>query len=110
MDFRLDEQQLELRDTVRRFCATRFGRDDLARRDGQRVDRATWRALAELGVFTLLVGEAAGGLGLGVVEGAIVFEQLGAHLVGGPLLWTALAASRVVGAASGERLVGGVDE
>jgi len=110
MDFRLDEQQLELRDTVRRFCATRFCREDLLRGEGQRVDRGTWREIAELGVFSLLVSAERGGLGLGVVEGAIVFEQLGAHLVPGPVLWTTLAAACVAGAADGERLVGGVED
>jgi len=77
MEFRLDEQQLELQDTVRRFCAARFPAERVAQRDGA-VDRSAWRELAELGVFGLLVPSAAGGPGLGLVEGAIVFEQLGA--------------------------------
>jgi alkylation response protein AidB-like acyl-CoA dehydrogenase len=34
MDFRLDDEQLELQDTVRRFCAARFARAD-RERDGQ---------------------------------------------------------------------------
>lgn len=110
MDFRLDEQQLELQDSVRRFCAARFGREALARREGQPIDRRSWREMAELGVFSLLVPEARGGLGLGGVEGAIVFEQLGGHLVAGPVLWTTLAASCVDGAAGGERIVGGVEQ
>jgi len=110
MDFRLDEQQLELRDTVARFCAARFSLERIAQRDGQRIDRSTWREMAELGVFALLVPEARGGLGLGAVDAAIVFEQLGGHLVGGPVLWTTLAASCVDGAASGERLVGGIEQ
>jgi alkylation response protein AidB-like acyl-CoA dehydrogenase len=107
MDFRLDEAQLELQDTVGRFCAARFPLERIAQREGLPVDRAAWRELAQLGVFSLLLPEAKGGLGLGGVEGAIVFEQLGAHLVSGPLLWSALAASYVDGAASGDRLVGG---
>jgi alkylation response protein AidB-like acyl-CoA dehydrogenase len=109
MDFRLDEAQLELQDTVGRFCAARFSPERIAQREGLPVDRAAWRELAELGVFSLLLPEAKGGLGLGGVEGAIVFEQLGAHLVSGPLLWSALAASCVDGAASGDLLVGGVE-
>jgi alkylation response protein AidB-like acyl-CoA dehydrogenase len=44
MDFRLDEQQLELRDTVHRFCA-RFDREQSAQRDG-RVEWSTWREMA----------------------------------------------------------------
>src|SRR5262249_20569408 len=51
-----------------------------------------------------------GGRGLGVVEAAIVFEQLGAHLVDGPVLWSTLAAPYVDGAAQGDALVGGVDD
>jgi alkylation response protein AidB-like acyl-CoA dehydrogenase len=80
MDFRLDEAQTALQDTVRRFCAARSPDDPVP-----------WPALADLGVFDVLA--------LGTVEAAVVFEQLGAHLVTGPLLWSALAASdgRVVG-------------
>jgi alkylation response protein AidB-like acyl-CoA dehydrogenase len=110
MDFRLDEEQLELSDTVRRFCAARCAPERIAQRGGQPLDRAVWRELAGLGVFGLLAPEAAGGVGLGAVEGAIVFEQLGAHLVSGPVLWTTLGARWVAGATSGERVVGGVEE
>src|SRR5262245_12824875 len=106
MDFRLDEQQLELQDTLRRFCAERFGAERIAQRDGLPLDRVVWRELAALGVFGLRLPQS----GLGAVEAAIVFEQLGAHLVNGPVLWTTLAARFVEGAASGERLVGGVEE
>src|SRR5262245_46607462 len=106
MDFRLDAEQLELQDTVRRFCAARFARERIATRDGKPLDRSAWRELAELGVFGVLVPEAAGG---GFVEAALVFEQLGAHLVSGPALWSTLAAPVVDGAANGARLVGGVE-
>lgn len=106
MDFRLDEEQLELRDTVRRFGAARFAASDVARRAAS-PDRETWRAMAKLGVFSLLASS--GDDGLGTVGAAIVFEQLGAHLVTGPVLWTTLAASYVDGVARGHRRVGGVD-
>jgi alkylation response protein AidB-like acyl-CoA dehydrogenase len=109
MDFRLDDEQQGLQATVRRFCAARFAPERIAERDGQPLDRAAWREMAELGVFGLLAPEDGGGLGLGVVEGAIVFEQLGAHLVSGPALWSTLAAPWLEGAASGDCLVGGVE-
>jgi len=109
MDFRLDEQQLELRDTLRRLCADRFGYGDLARREVGRVAKDAWQALADLGVFSVLLPDDMGGAGIGTIGGAIVFEQLGAHLVDGPVLWTTLAAAWVDGAASGERLVGGLE-
>src|SRR6185503_7685301 len=109
MDFRLDEAQRELSETVRRFCEERFAPARIREREGRPIDRADWRAMAELGVFALRVPEARGGLGLGVVEAAIAFEQLGAHLVNGPALWSTLAAPFLDGVASGERLVGGVE-
>jgi 2-(1,2-epoxy-1,2-dihydrophenyl)acetyl-CoA isomerase len=108
MDFRLDEEQLGLQETVARFCAARFPLEQLSQRDG-RVDESTWHELAELGVFGLLVPGSDGRRGLGVVEAAIVFEQLGAHLVSGPVLWSTLAAPYVDGAAQGAPLVGGVE-
>jgi alkylation response protein AidB-like acyl-CoA dehydrogenase len=108
MDFRLDEEQRELQETLRRFCAARFPAERIAQRDGRPLDRAAWRELAGLGVFGLLAPE--GGLGVGTVEAVIVFEQLGAHLVSGPVLWSTLAAPFAPGAASGERVVGGVEE
>lgn len=109
MDFHLDEEQLALRDTVRRLCTDRFGHADHAQREDGRVDRDAWRALADLGLFAVLLPASAGGPGFGAVGGAIAFEQLGAHLVGGPVVWTTLAASWLDGAARGERLVGGVE-
>lgn len=109
MEFRLDDGQVELQDTVARFCQDRFPLEDLAPRDGAAVDRDNWLAMAELGVFGLLCPADRGGSGLGAVEAAIVFEQLGNHLAPGPVLWTLLSASFVDDAATGEFVVCGVD-
>jgi alkylation response protein AidB-like acyl-CoA dehydrogenase len=107
MEFRLDSGQVELQQTVARFCADRFPLDTVAEREGAPVDRARWDEMAALGVFGSLLVESAGGSGLGLVDGALLFEQLGSHLVPGPVLWTVLGAPLVDGAAAGERLVGG---
>jgi alkylation response protein AidB-like acyl-CoA dehydrogenase len=109
MEFRLDAGQVELQQTVARFCADRFPLDAVGAREGVPTDAATWSAMAELGMLGLLLPEAEGGSGLGAVEAALLFEQLGSHLAPGPVLWTVLAAPLVDGAASGERLVGGVE-
>src|SRR5512145_879145 len=108
MEFRLDGEQRELQDTLRRFCAARFPSERIAQREAN-VDRSAWREMAELGVFGVFAPGACGDPGVGMVEGAIVFEQLGAHLVSGPALWSTLGARWVAGAAGGERLVGGVE-
>ena len=105
MEFRLDDGQLELQETVARFCADRFPLDALASREGAATDRATWSGLADLGLLGLLEA----GSGLGVVEAAIAFELLGSHLAPGPVLWTVLSAPLVPGAGAGTQLVVGVD-
>ncbi len=94
MDFRLDDQQLALQESVAGFCTARYPLDDLAQREtaDAAARRQAWDDLIGLGVFSILLPEAAGGLGLGLAHAALVFEQLGAHLVPGPLVWTALAA------------------
>jgi alkylation response protein AidB-like acyl-CoA dehydrogenase len=63
-----------------------------------------------MGVFGLRLPEAEGGVGLGTAEAALVFAELGRRLVPGPLLWSHLAAGLVDGAASGERIVGGLEQ
>jgi alkylation response protein AidB-like acyl-CoA dehydrogenase len=105
MEFRLDEGQLELQETVARFCADRFPLDALAGREGAAVDPTTWSRLADIGLLGILEA----GSGLGVVDAAIAFEQLGSHLAPGPVLWTVLAAPLVPGAGAGTQLVAGVE-
>jgi alkylation response protein AidB-like acyl-CoA dehydrogenase len=56
------------------------------------VDRDLWRALGGMGVFALTLPEADGGVGLGLADATIVFEELGRAAVPGPLIGTTLAA------------------
>ncbi|NUS75008.1 MAG: acyl-CoA dehydrogenase family protein, partial [Streptomyces sp.] len=74
-----------------------------------RLDRGLWRALGDLGFFSLRLPEADGGAGLGLPEAVLVFEEAGRALVPGPLLATHLAAGVVPGAQSGEVVVAGAD-
>lgn len=64
-----------------------------------------WRALGELGVFSLRLAESEGGAGLGLPEAVVVFEEMGRALVPGPLVATHCAAGEVPGAAEGEVVV-----
>lgn len=107
MEFRLDPDQVDMRDTVARFFADRFPLDAVAERESGDLDRATWAQMADLGICGLLADPAKGGSGLGVLEAALVFEQVGSHLVPGPLAWTVLAAPLIDGAAAGEVVVAG---
>jgi alkylation response protein AidB-like acyl-CoA dehydrogenase len=109
MDFRLDDEQLALQDAVRGFCAARFPLEALAVREGRPIERSDWRGLGELGVLGVMTAEAGGGAGLGAVEAAIALEELGSHLVPGPVVWSILAAAWLPGVADGGRIVSGLD-
>jgi len=111
MDFELSEDQEDLKDGVRKLCEGRFPMTQVRGSISSpgAVDRSAWRELADAGVFSLCVPEEDGGVGLGLADAVLVFEELGRALVTGPLLATHLAAPLVPGAASGERVIGLVD-
>ncbi|HEY9368897.1 acyl-CoA dehydrogenase family protein [Streptomyces sp.] len=111
MDFRLTEDQRALRAGVRELLARRFPRDALraaVEGDGA-LDRGLWRELGAAGFFALRLPEAEGGVGLGLPEAVLVFEEAGRVLLPGPLVATHLAAGVVPGAAEGEVVVTAVD-
>ncbi len=60
-------------------------------------------------MFNLCLAEAAGGVGLGLAEAALVFEELGRALVPGPLVASHLAAGLIDGADDGSVVVGLVE-
>lgn len=107
MDFRLDDAQVALAETIAAFCADRVPLDRIAERDSVPADAMMWAGLAELGIFGLLVPESAGGFGATMVDAAVALEQLGAALVPGPVLWSCVGASLVPAAIDGsERITG----
>ncbi|MFD3695775.1 acyl-CoA dehydrogenase family protein [Streptomyces sp. NPDC058646] len=111
MHFQLTEEQRDLRAGVRDLLAGRYGREALrgAVDGGPVVDRALWRELGEAGFFSLRLPEAAGGVGLGLPEAVLVFEEAGRALLPGPLVATHLAAGAVPGAAEGTAVVTAFD-
>jgi len=110
MDFRLTEQQLELQDAVRAFCEKHYAVADIGALDRTPLRPGDWQRLADLDVFRLAAPASIGGLGLGLVEAAVVYEVLGSHLVPGPLAWTALAAIHLPDLVVGAAVVGGHEE
>ncbi|MFB7877560.1 acyl-CoA dehydrogenase [Nocardia sp. NPDC056064] len=63
--------------------------------------RGYWPALSEFGLFAVALDEDNGGLGGTVADLAVMLEQTGADLVGGPVLATALAGLITGGALAG---------
>ncbi|MFB7398988.1 acyl-CoA dehydrogenase family protein [Streptomyces rubiginosohelvolus] len=107
MDFQLSDDQRALRSGMRDLLGAVFDRDRLraaAERDGA-LDRSLWRELGAAGFFALRLPEEAGGVGLGLPEAVLLFEEAGRALLPGPLVATHLAAGLVKGAAEGEAVV-----
>jgi alkylation response protein AidB-like acyl-CoA dehydrogenase len=108
--FRLTDDQRALRAGVREVLDRRFGAEALRAAVGKpALDRGLWRALGEAGFFALRLPEEAGGVGLGLPEAVLAFEEAGRALLPGPLVATHLAAGAVPGAAEGETVVAMVD-
>ncbi|MGW7453578.1 acyl-CoA dehydrogenase family protein [Streptomyces sp. NPDC054787] len=115
MDFQLTQDQRDLRAGVRDLLAGRYGREALrasldapggsSDRAGRVVDRRLWRELGEAGLFALRLPESEGGVGLGMPEAVLAFEEAGRVLLPGPLVATHLAAGVVPGAAQGTAVV-----
>ncbi|MBE8473716.1 acyl-CoA dehydrogenase family protein [Streptomyces justiciae] len=118
MRFQLTDEQRALRDAVRatvgrRAAAGAWGLSaqfpaPLSGDAHPGIDRVLWRALGDLGFFSLRLAEADGGAGLGLSEAVLAFEEAGRALVPGPLLATHLAAGVVPGADTGDVVVAAV--
>ncbi len=103
MDFGLTEDQVLLKDTIRRWleseCPTTRVRAVMESDTGH--DPALWSGLGELGVPGLYVPAAHGGSGLELLDVALAAEELGWACTPGPFLACALATTALV--ASGHR-------
>ncbi|MFE7546994.1 acyl-CoA dehydrogenase family protein [Streptomyces gardneri] len=111
MDFRLTEDQRALRKGVRELLARLFDREALrAAVDSGGLDRELWRELGAAGFFALRLPEEEGGVGLGLPEAVLLFEEAGRVLLPGPLVATHVAAGSLRGAAEGEVVVTSASE
>jgi alkylation response protein AidB-like acyl-CoA dehydrogenase len=101
----------DLREPIRRLCAAHSATAPATDAPGPAcLDRGVWRALGEIGVFSCWVPQERGGLDLGAVVSAALWEELGYGLAQGPLTWSALAAGRLDGVLDdGASVVTGVE-
>ena len=99
-------EQEQLRDSVEQFLADRAPltrvRELMATGDG--MDRSVWeQAGQQLGLQGLAIPEAYGGAGFSFAEQAIVLEEMGAALYGGPYLASAVLAANALLASPDEQ-------
>jgi alkylation response protein AidB-like acyl-CoA dehydrogenase len=110
MNFSFTEEQVQLRDALRRVLAENysFERRRASVRTAQACDPAVWRQFAELGILGLVIPEPLGGIGGDMVDAMVVMEELGRALVVEPFLSTALVGASILaraGHASHQRLL-----
>lgn len=96
MDFSITDEQVQLADAVRRFCAGEYPYE----LRGERVDserrEQRWAMMAELGLTALSVAEDFGGMGQGMAEQMLVVEELGRCLSPEPYLNSAVIAPAIL--------------
>ena len=105
MDFDLSKPQKLLKDSARDFL-TRECKLDRVRElmeTGTAHDDRLWQSIADQGWMGLIVPEEHGGLGLGLVELAVVAEEMGRACLPGAFLSTLTAAALVERAGSLEQ-------
>jgi alkylation response protein AidB-like acyl-CoA dehydrogenase len=103
MNFDLTDDQRSIQSTAREFLADRYKLEEVRRLaidDERGFTDDQWTEIAGLGWPGLAIPEEDGGQGLGVVELAVVFEQLGYALAPTPLFST--TAAGLLLAASGD--------
>ncbi|MCW2715585.1 MAG: acyl-CoA dehydrogenase protein [Frankiales bacterium] len=105
MHFQLTDEQRALREAVRSYLRGRFGpqqvRELYEAPESDGVPAALWQALGEQGWLAVLVPEEHDGIGLGLLDAAVLAREFGAGTVPGPWLGTVLAgeALRLAGSA-----------
>jgi alkylation response protein AidB-like acyl-CoA dehydrogenase len=102
MDFSFSSDQQLLKNSARAFldehCRAEFVRAMFD--DPRGESEALWKEIAQLGWLGLSLPEEVGGSGLGMVETAILLEELGRAAFPGPYLPTALAGHAILAAGS----------
>jgi alkylation response protein AidB-like acyl-CoA dehydrogenase len=105
MDFDLTKPQKLLKQSARELLARECKPERVrqAVESADAFDPALWQAITEQGWTGLIVPETHGGLGLGVVELAVVAEEAGRVCMPGPFLATTFAAAVLARAGSAEQ-------
>ena len=98
MDFDFTDDQEQLRDATRKWVDKGYDFDRrraITKAGG--FSREAYAELAGLGLTSLYIPEADGGLGMGPTEGMVVMEELGRGMVLEPLVQTLIASAVLAG-------------
>jgi alkylation response protein AidB-like acyl-CoA dehydrogenase len=102
MNLDLSPDQQMLRDSFARFLDEQSSMERVRAALPVGFDQTLWAGLAELGALSIRVPEGSGGLGLSVLDAALLMEEAGRTLASGPLAET-LVAARLLATVDGAR-------
>ena len=100
MDFDFTHEQAMLRDLAREFFS-RESAPQIVRRqmeDPVGFSQQTWQQMADMGLQGLAIPPEYGGQGLGMIEQALVLEEIGRAAYAGPYFATAVLAATAIAA------------
>jgi alkylation response protein AidB-like acyl-CoA dehydrogenase len=101
MDFAYNDEQRLLADSVGRWLDTDYRFEDFRRfAADHELARANWDRMAELGLLSINIAEADGGLGGGPIETLLVMQAFGRALVVDPFVGNAVVAVALIGGQS----------
>ncbi|NMG77038.1 acyl-CoA dehydrogenase family protein [Aromatoleum diolicum] len=86
MDLQFTDEQNMLRDMTRNLCADHSGTDIVRKMedDPLGVPADLWQQMRETGLLGMAIAEDHGGMGLNMLDCAVIYEQLGRNLAPGP--------------------------
>lgn len=96
MDFSLNDDHLQLREAVQRFCDGEYPPQRRGAAETPEQARQRWAAMAALGLLGLPLPADAGGGGLGPVEVMLAAQELGRALAGGAFVASTVMAGRLL--------------
>lgn len=105
MEFALNEEQEMLRKSAQDFLKKECGRQVLKELEESETgfSRKLWKGMAELGWMGIIVPEAWGGVGLTLLDLAVLFEEYGRAALNGPMLSTAMGTMALLEAGDSKR-------
>ncbi|MFI5394934.1 MAG: acyl-CoA dehydrogenase family protein [Candidatus Binatia bacterium] len=98
MNFELDEQQQMLQTTARDFLAAECDKSVVRKLEASDSGHSSqlWKKMADLGWTGIIIPEKYGGVGLSLLELAVLFEEIGRAAFDSPLFGTVMATLALV--------------
>lgn len=98
LDLEFSDEQQMLRETVRGVCATYCPMEEVRALEDDPVGYPTelWKQLGQLDLIGLLLPESYGGAGMSLVEGVVLYEELGRALAPVPHLASAVVCGKAL--------------